>query len=71
MKNLFKLAACFVSLALAGCANDPQLGVALSQLQEEQTLNPNAWYENVDYLPEGSGQRTQVSLKSYNKNGNK
>ncbi len=71
MKNLSKLALCFVSFALAGCANEPKLGVALSQLQAEQTLNPNAWYENVDYLPEGSGQRTQVSLKTYNKNGNK
>ncbi|UYI46496.1 hypothetical protein OFO16_11695 [Vibrio natriegens] len=68
MNNLLKLAACFVSLALAGCANDPKLGVALSQLQAEQTLNPNAWYENVDYLPEGSGERTQRSLKVYNSN---
>nr|WP_319554868.1 hypothetical protein [uncultured Vibrio sp.] len=71
MKKRIGLTACFVALTLTGCANDPKLGVALNQLQAEQTLNPNAWYENVDYLPEGSGQRTQVSLKSYNKNGNK
>ncbi|AEX22977.1 MULTISPECIES: hypothetical protein [unclassified Vibrio] len=68
MKKLFKLTACFVSLSLAGCANDPNLGVALSQLQAEQTLNSDAWYENIDYLPDGSGERTQRSLKVYNSN---
>ncbi len=69
MKNLIKLVGCLFTLILTGCANDPELGGALSQLQAEQTLNPNAWYENVDYLPEGSGERTQTSLKVYNNNG--
>ncbi|MFN1550506.1 hypothetical protein [Vibrio natriegens] len=69
MKNLFNLVACFLSITLVGCASEPKLGVALSQLQAEQTLNPNAWYENIDYLPNGSGERTQRSLKVYNSNG--
>ncbi|MGI9896965.1 hypothetical protein ACKVMY_15470 [Vibrio natriegens] len=71
MKNFIKLVACFFTLILTGCANDPELGVALNQLQAEQTLNPNAWYENVDYLPEGTGERTQTSLEVYNNNGEK
>ncbi|MFW8631301.1 hypothetical protein [Vibrio natriegens] len=69
MKKTIGLIACFVALTLAGCANEPELGVALNQLQTEQTLNPNAWYENIDYLPEGSGERTQTSLGVYNNNG--
>jgi hypothetical protein len=69
MKKRIGLTAWFVALTLTGCANDPELGVALNQLQAEQTLNPNAWYENVDYLPEGSGERTQNSLGVYNNNG--
>lgn len=69
MKKTMHLAVCLTSLGLLGCANDPALGVALNQLQEEQTLNPNAWYENVEYLPEGSGERSQTSLKVYNRNG--
>ncbi|WP_182008893.1 hypothetical protein [Vibrio sp. B1FLJ16] len=69
MKNTMKLAICFTLLSLTGCANEPKLGAALSQLHTEQTLNPNAWYENVDYLPEGSGERTQTSIKVYNNNG--
>ncbi len=68
MKNTMKLAICFMLLSLIGCANEPKLGVALSQLQTEQALNPDAWYENLDYLPQGSGDRTQTSLKVYNKN---
>ncbi len=69
MTNIFKLASCFILLAAGGCANDPSLGVSLHQLQAEQSLNPDAWYENLDYLPEGSGQRTQTSLEVYNNNG--
>lgn len=69
MKKRIGLTACFVTLTLTGCANEPELGVALNQLQAEQTLNPNAWYENIDYLPEGSGERTQNSLGVYNNNG--
>lgn len=69
MKKIIGLTACFVVVTLTGCANDPELGVALNQLQTEQTLNPNAWYENIDYLPEGSGERTQTSLSAYNNNG--
>ncbi|ANQ17855.1 hypothetical protein [Vibrio natriegens] len=69
MKKFTKFAACFATLALTGCANEPELGVALNQLKAEQTLNPNAWYENIDYLPKGSGERTQRSLKVYNSNG--
>jgi hypothetical protein len=69
MNKLIKFATCFVVLTLTGCANEPELGVALNQLNAEQTLNPNAWYENVDYLPEGSGERTQTSLDVYNNNG--
>ncbi|NMS37568.1 hypothetical protein HKA98_01945, partial [Vibrio parahaemolyticus] len=44
-------------------------GISVSQLRAEQTLNPEAWYENLGYLPEGSGERTQVSLEVYNNNG--
>ncbi|MGY0614168.1 hypothetical protein [Vibrio sp. FJH11] len=69
MKKLLKFVACLGVFVLTGCANDPELGVALSQLHAEQTLNPNAWYENIDYLPEGSGERTQTSLGVYNNNG--
>lgn len=69
MNKIIKFAACFGMLVLTGCANNPELGVALSQLHAEQTLNPNAWYENIDYLPEGSGERTQTSLGVYNNNG--
>ncbi len=69
MTNIFKLASCFILLSVGGCANDPSLGVSLHQLQAEQSLNPDAWYENLDYLPEGSGERTQTSLKVYNDNG--
>ncbi|NVC93794.1 hypothetical protein FC650_09020 [Vibrio natriegens] len=69
MKKIAKFAAFLGAFVLTGCANDPELGVALSQLHAEQTLNPNAWYENIDYLPEGSGERTQTSLGVYNNNG--
>lgn len=69
MKNITKLASCFILLGLGGCANDPELGMSLSQLKAEQTLNPSAWYENLDYLPEGNGERTQTSLKVYSNNG--
>lgn len=71
MKKIIGLSACFVALTLAGCSNEPELGVALNQLQQEQTLNSNAWYENINYLPEGSGERTQNSLGVYNNNGEK
>ncbi|MEF1309662.1 hypothetical protein QTO01_06080 [Vibrio mytili] len=69
MKNIIKLIVGCICLGLLGCANDPALGVAKNQLRTEQALNPNAWSENLGYLPEGSGERTQTSLKVYNNNG--
>ncbi|GAA5647208.1 MULTISPECIES: hypothetical protein [Vibrio] len=58
-----------LSLVLLGCANEPSMGMSVSQLRAEQTLNPTAWQENLGYLPEGSGERTYVSLEVYNNNG--
>ncbi|APX05272.1 MULTISPECIES: hypothetical protein [Vibrio] len=69
MKNIMIMTICFASFGLFGCANDPELGISVSQLRAEQTLNPEAWYENLGYLPEGSGQRTQTSLEVYDNNG--
>ncbi|HBC3895541.1 MULTISPECIES: hypothetical protein [Vibrio] len=69
MKSIMMITICFTSFGLLGCANDPELGISVSQLRAEQTLNTNAWYENLGYLPEGSGERTQVSLEIYNNNG--
>lgn len=69
MKNTMIFAICCASLSLSGCANDPELGISLSQLRAEQTQNPNAWKENLGYLPEGSGERSETSLTIYNNNG--
>jgi hypothetical protein len=69
MKKLFLLFTFVTSLGILGCANEPDLGISVSQLRAEQTLNPNAWQENLGYLPEGSGERSQVSLEVYNNNG--
>ncbi|AUI86827.1 hypothetical protein BS333_10710 [Vibrio azureus] len=58
-----------LALALCGCAHPPQLGTSLNQLRSEQTLDPNAWHSNLHFLPEGNGQRTQVSMEIYQRNG--
>lgn len=67
MKNTITISMVFISLGLVGCANehDSDLGVAVSQLRAEQTYNPNAWQENLGYVPDGNGQRSQTSLKHY------
>jgi len=65
MKGTITLTMVFISLSLVGCANDPELGITVSQLRAEQTYNPNAWQENLGYVPEGSGQRSQTSLEGY------
>ena len=69
MKNAITMSMVFIGLSLAGCANDPELGISVSRLQAEQTYNPNAWQENMGYVPDGNGQRSQVSLETYNNNG--
>ncbi|WP_423839806.1 hypothetical protein ONE56_10135 [Vibrio mytili] len=69
MNNIIKLTVGLICFGLWGCANEPALGVAKNQLRAEQTLNPEAWHENLGYLSEGSGERTQASLKVYNNNG--
>ncbi|ANU35558.1 hypothetical protein RJD38_03400 [Vibrio scophthalmi] len=69
MKNTIAMSMVFIAFGLAGCANDPELGITVSQLKAEQTYNPNAWQENLGYVPDGNGQRSQVSLETYNNNG--
>ncbi|MGF1908882.1 hypothetical protein L4C38_05485 [Vibrio kasasachensis] len=67
MKNTITISMVFISLGLAGCANDneSELGISVSQLRAEQTYNPNAWQENMGYVPDGHGQRSQTSLEGY------
>lgn len=69
MKYTMIFTICLAGGSLIGCANEPELGTSVSQLRAEQTYNPDAWYENLGYLPEGSGSRTQASLELYNNNG--
>ncbi|MBA5762307.1 hypothetical protein H2O73_08140 [Vibrio sp. 404] len=65
MKSTITISMIFISLSLVGCANDPELGITVSQLRAEQTYNPNASQENLGYVPEGHGPRSQTSLKGY------
>ncbi|EAQ52905.1 hypothetical protein MED222_21469 [Vibrio sp. MED222] len=55
----------FLALVLVGCANDAPLGQSVVQLKVEQTYNPNATQENLEVLPDGTGERMQASYDSY------
>ncbi|TKF66646.1 hypothetical protein FCV55_17750 [Vibrio sp. F13] len=55
----------FLTLVLVGCANDAPLGQSVAKLKMEQTYNPNATQENLQVLPDGTGERMQAGYDSY------
>ncbi|MEZ9763056.1 hypothetical protein AB4278_09095 [Vibrio splendidus] len=55
----------FLVILLAGCANDAPLGQSVAKLQVEQTYNPNATQENLQVLPDGTGERMQAGYDKY------
>ena len=55
----------FLVILLAGCANDAPLGQSVAKLQAEQTCNPNATQENLQVLPDGTGERMQAGYDKY------
>ncbi|WP_454442279.1 hypothetical protein [Vibrio bathopelagicus] len=55
----------FLVILLAGCANDAPLGQSVAKLQAEQTYNPNATQENLQVLPDGTGERMQAGYDKY------
>ncbi|MEZ9872190.1 MULTISPECIES: hypothetical protein [Vibrio] len=55
----------FLALVLVGCANDAPLGQSVAKLKMEQTHNPNATQENLQVLPDGTGERMQAGYDSY------
>ncbi|MFA0015427.1 hypothetical protein BCT31_06160 [Vibrio lentus] len=55
----------FLVILLAGCANDAPLGQSVAKLQTEQTYNPNATQENLQVLPDGTGERMQAGYDKY------
>jgi PBP1b-binding outer membrane lipoprotein LpoB len=55
----------FLALVLVGCANDAPLGQSVAKLKMEQTYNPNATQENLEVLPDGTGERMQASYDNY------
>lgn len=55
----------FLVIVLAGCANDAPLGQSVAQLKMEQTYNPNATQENLQVLPDGTGERMQAGYDAY------
>ncbi|CDT18235.1 hypothetical protein VCR4J2_260166 [Vibrio coralliirubri] len=55
----------FLALVLVGCANDAPLGQSVAKLKMEQTYNPNATQENLQVLPDGTGERMQAGYDSY------
>ncbi|MGF1880331.1 hypothetical protein [Vibrio splendidus] len=55
----------FLVILLAGCANDAPLGQSVANLQAEQTYNPNATQENLQVLPDGTGERMQTGYDKY------
>lgn len=65
MKHVISISTMFIALSLVGCANEPALGVSVSQLKAEQVYNPNATQENLGYVPDGHGPRSQTSLENY------
>ncbi|GEA61697.1 hypothetical protein [Vibrio comitans] len=58
-------------MGIVACSNNPRLGTAMTLVKNEQTYNPNATQENKGVLPEGSGERSQASIKGYNKGSSK
>ncbi|ROV60104.1 hypothetical protein EGH82_10505 [Vibrio ponticus] len=69
MKQVFIFSMAVISLGLIGCANEPALGTSVSQLKSAQVYNPNATQENLGYVPEGHGKRSQTSLEGYPRAG--
>ncbi len=55
----------FLVILLAGCANDAPLGQSVAKLQAEQTYNPNATQDNLQVLPDGTGERMQAGYDKY------
>ncbi|MEZ8543505.1 hypothetical protein CWN85_19315 [Vibrio splendidus] len=55
----------FLVILLAGCANNAPLGQSVAKLQAEQTYNPNATQENLQVLPDGTGERMQAGYDKY------
>lgn len=55
----------FLALVLVGCANDAPLGQSVAKLKMEQTYNPNATQENLQVLPDGTGERMQAGYDKY------
>lgn len=52
-------------LLLAGCANDAKLGFYVAQVTQLQTYNPNASKENLEVIPDGSGERMEGVYNTY------
>ncbi|MDA0146441.1 MAG: hypothetical protein ACTH6O_11235 [Vibrio toranzoniae] len=55
----------FLVVLLVGCANDAPLGQSVVKVTMEQTYNPNATKENLQVLPDGTGERMQAGYDSY------
>ena len=55
----------FLIVVLVGCANDAPLGQSVATLKMEQTYNPNATQENLQVLPDGTGERMQAGYDKY------
>lgn len=55
----------FLVVLLMGCANDAPLGQSVAKLKMEQTYNPNATQENLQVLPDGTGERMQAGYDKY------
>ncbi|MEZ8991087.1 hypothetical protein [Vibrio breoganii] len=60
----------FIATLMVGCSNNASMGQSVAYLKSEQVYNPNATQENKDVLPPGSGERTQQTIKRYNKGSN-
>ncbi|MFG0888430.1 hypothetical protein [Vibrio sp. CJQ_6] len=52
-------------MLLSGCANDPRLGTHVAQVKQLQTYNPNATKENLEVLPDGTGERMEGVYNTY------
>lgn len=68
MSVLNKVLFGLLAILLVGCAKEPKpLGQSVALIKQEQIYNPNASIENIDVIPEGSGERMQATLDVYHK----
>ncbi|MGF1799353.1 hypothetical protein [Vibrio gigantis] len=63
--DMIRIMMVFLALVLVGCANDAPLGQSVAKLQAEQMYNPNATQENLQVLPDGTGERMQAGYDKY------